>query len=406
MRQPTVTRPAHPRGALSLVPSATGPRRIRVAQIVTRLIAGAGGVALRGALALDRERFEVVILASDVGSLLTEAEQAGFRVVRLRHLRPELGARNDLLAWRELVGHLGRFDVVHTHSAKAGALGRLAAHRAGVPAVVHTFHGFPFHDFQSPPRRQAYIEIERRLGRITHEFLAVGGAVAAQAIRLRITPPDHVRVIAAAIQPGAVPVSPASRQAARRLLGLPEDAVVVGTVGRLDHQKAPEHLVAAVAALKRPDLYAVWIGDGPLRARTQRRISDRGLTDRFRLLGQRSDVAALLPGLDVFAMASLYEGLPCAVVEAMDCGVPVVATAVNAVPELVVPGRTGMLARPGDPASLARGLAYLLDHPARAARMAAQARAQLGDRFTPRTLGEDLVETYEAALAGPRSGGR
>lgn len=372
----------------------------RVAVVVTRFIAGAGGVALRGALALDPNEYSVTIFSAPGGSLLAEAEQAGFKVVRLKHMRPELSPREDASALRELQDELGSgdFDVVHTHSSKAGALGRFAAHRVGVPAIVHTFHGFPFHDFQFGPLRAAYIAIERQLGRITDQFLAVGGAVAAQAISLRIAPTERVRTIASAIQLDIPPVSPSTRAAARRLMGLPESAKVVGTVGRLAAQKAPQDLVAAIESMGRPDVYCVWVGDGPLREDVTRLIERRKLTKQFLLLGERSDVAALLPGFDIFALASHYEGLPCSVVEAMTCGVPVAATAVNAVPEVVVPGRTGLLVPPGAPALLGRAMAYLMDHPAEGARMALAARVHLGNRFHPEVLGRDLSETYELAL--------
>lgn len=368
--------------------------------VVTRFIAGAGGVALRGALALDPNEYSVTIFSAPGGSLLAEAEQAGFKVVRLKHMRPELSPRQDPSALRELLHELGagHFDVVHTHSSKAGALGRFAAHRVGVPAIVHTFHGFPFHDFQFGPVRAAYIAIERQLGRITDQFLAVGGAVAAQAISLRIAPTERVRTIASAIQLDIPPVSPSTRASARRLMGLPDTAKVVGTVGRLAAQKAPQDLVAAIEAMGRPDVYCVWVGDGPLREDIARLIERRKLTKQFLLLGERSDVAALLPGFDIFALASHYEGLPCSVVEAMTCGVPVTATAVNAVPEVVVPGRTGLLVPPGAPALLGKAIAYLMDHPSEGARMALAARVHIGNRFDPEILGRDLSETYQLAL--------
>lgn len=368
--------------------------------VVTRFIAGAGGVALRGALALDPNEYSVTIFSAPGGSLLAEAEQAGFKVVRLKHMRPELSPRQDPSALRELLQELGagHFDVVHTHSSKAGALGRFAAHRVGVPAIVHTFHGFPFHDFQFGPVRAAYIAIERQLGRITDQFLAVGGAVAAQAISLRIAPTERVRTIASAIQLDIPPVSPSTRASARRLMGLPDTAKVVGTVGRLAAQKAPQDLVAAIEAMGRPDVYCVWVGDGPLREDVTRLIERRKLTKQFLLLGERSDVAALLPGFDIFALASHYEGLPCSVVEAMTCGVPVTATAVNAVPEVVVPGRTGLLVPPGAPALLGKAIAYLMDHPSEGARMALAARVHIGNRFDPEILGRDLSETYQLAL--------
>jgi len=172
----------------------------------------------------------------------------------------------------------------------------------------------------------------------------------------------------------------------------------IGTTARLDAQKAPLDMVTAFAALGRRDVHMVWIGDGNLRTKTERLIERKGIRDRFSLLGNRTDVSSLLPAFDVFAMSSLYEGLPCAVAEAMAFGIPVVATAVNSVPEIVLAGRTGLLATPGDPASLARALAYMLDHRSEAARMAKAARANIGRRFRPDVYGRDLAEAYELAL--------
>jgi len=399
VRQPTKAVPRLPQ----LPAPAHQSGRVRVAQIITRFTAGAGGVALRGALALDQSRYAVTVLAADGGTLFDEAERAGLGAIRLRHMRPELNLWADPAALRELVGRLreGRYHIVHTHSSKAGALGRLAARRVGVPAVVHTYHGLPFHDFQSPMRRAAYVAVERWLGRITDRFLAVGSAVAGRAVRLGIAAPDRIRVIACAIDPGVALRTEATRSEARRLLGIPASALVVGTVGRLDYQKAPQDLVTAIAALRRPDVWGVWVGDGPRRPAMRRLVARRGLGQRILFLGERADVGALLPAFDVFAMASRYEGIPCALVEAMTCGIPVVATAVNAVPEVVVPGQTGLLVPPAAPAALSRALEHLLAHPAEAARMAAAGRAHLGDRFFPPALGRDLTETYEAALDHP-----
>ena len=171
--------------------------RIRVATIVTRFMSGAGGVALRGAMALDPERYETTIFAGGGDRLLDEASAAGFEVVQLQHLIPELSPPQDRRGLQELRSRLrhGHFDVVHTHSAKAGALGRMAAAQVGVPRIVHTFHGFPFHEFQSPARRMAYVAIGRRTGPHTSAFLAVGSGVAAEAIRRRIAAPHLLRTI-------------------------------------------------------------------------------------------------------------------------------------------------------------------------------------------------------------------
>jgi glycosyltransferase involved in cell wall biosynthesis len=377
-------------------------RPIRVAQVVTRLSAGAGGITLRGAIGLPKERYQTTIFAAEGGLLTDVANEAGMTVVPLRHMAIGRGLYPwvDGPGYRELLALLGagQFDIVHTHSAKAGALGRLAAQRVGTRAIVHSFHGFPFHHFQSRPVRQTLLAIERRLARITDYFLTDGTVVAAEAVRLKIAPPERIRAIASPVDGDIAPATPASRAHARRMLGLPEQAKVVGTAARLESQKAPLDMVRAIAGLDRRDIRVVWFGDGPLRARTQRLIDSSGLHDRFQLVGNRSDVAALLPALDVFAMSSLYEGLPCAVVEAMMCGIPVVATAVNSVPEIVLSGKTGLLARAGDPASLGRALAYLIDHPAEGARMASEARLLVGERFQADVLGDDLAQAYTIAL--------
>ena len=377
--------------------------RLRVAQVVTRFMAGAGGVALRGALALDPSHYEVVFVIGSGNRLIQEAQEAGFEVVIQEHLRSELSFTHDRAALADLKAICGdgQFDVVHTHSAKAGALGRLAARDAHVGRIVHTYHGFPFHAFQSRLRRQTYIRIERSLGKFTDAFLAVGPAVAAEAIVRRIAPPERVRTIGVAVSSGLAPEL-SDQAEARRLLGVPPGMRVVGTVGRLDFQKAPGDFVNALAALHRKDVFGVWIGDGPLRTKTEKLAARRGLSGRMSFLGERSDVANLLPGLDVFAMASRYEGLPCAIVEAMAAARPVVATAVNAVPNVVVSGETGLLVPPGRPDLLSRALGYLLENPTVAARLGAAGRAHIGNDLSPAALGTVLDETYRTEFVRAR----
>jgi glycosyltransferase involved in cell wall biosynthesis len=296
--------------------------------------------------------------------------------------------------------------VVHTHCAKAGAVGRLAAHRAGVGRVIHTFHGFPFHEFQPAWRRAGYVAIERRMSRYTDAFLAIGTAVATEALRLRLTTPERIR----AISPAVAPVLPAAgevRARARRMLDLPLGACVMGNVGRVAYQKAPEHFVEALAA-QRDDVWGIWIGGGPDLERMRELAERRGVAGRMRWLGHRDDVADLLPAFDVFVMPSRYEGLPCALVEAIGAGIPVVASAVNAVPEMISPGQTGLLVVPQQPQQVADAVRYVLDHPEQARRMTQAARERLDARFTAEHLGEVLDETYRGpsrrSVARSRSG--
>jgi glycosyltransferase involved in cell wall biosynthesis len=397
---PLADLPARPGGQAGSGPQATaltGP--LRIATVIARLEGGAGLQALRGACALDPDSFEVTLITGRGDHLLAAAGQAGVRTRLEPALRHELDPVRDGQAVRRLTSLFleNRFDVVHTHGAKAGAVGRPAARRAGVPRVVHTYHGFPFHEFQSVLRRSAYVAIERRLARVTDLVLCTGTAVAAEAVRRGLADPGRVRAIGVAV-PGAedktVPDrnNPQARARARLALGLPADATVVGAVGRLTYQKAPEDFIAALRRLG-PGVTGVWIGDGELAGRVTR-LARTVPGGNVLFPGERQDVPDLLPALDVFVLPSRYEGLPTVVVEAMLAGVPVVATAVNAVTDLVIPGETGLLVPPRRPDLLASAVRQLLDSPAEAARMAAAARDRIGARYGVAALRDALEAAY------------
>jgi len=399
---------------------AGGGRPLHVATVITRLEGGAGTHALRGARTLDPRGYQVTVITGSGGRLVDEADAAGLEVLVEPSLRAPIALRDDLRALGKLDALLRdrHFDVVHTHCAKAGAVGRLAARRAGVPRIVHTYHGFPFHEFQSAARQRAYIAIERRLGRFTDLALCVGSGVAVEAVRRRLLEPQRIRTIGVVIPeaersapclphpaPGGwAEGSPAARarRRARLALGLPPEAVVIGAVGRLTYQKAPEDFLAALRSLARPGVIGVWIGGGELAGRVADLAVGRA-GPRVMLAGERADVPGLLPAFDVFALPSRYEGLPTAVVEAMACGIPVVATAVNAVGDVVVPGETGLLVPPGRPDLMATAVAYLLDSPADAARMAANAYATVRVRYHEAALQRALVSAYTPPESQPTS---
>src|SRR6202022_4332673 len=213
--------------------------------------------------------------------------------------------------------------------------------------------------------------------------LCVGAGVAVEAVRRGLVAPERIRTIGVVVDGVAgadLPArAPEARDRARRALGVPADATVVGAVGRLAYQKAPEDFLAMMRHLGRANVVGVWVGGGELAENISRLAGAQG--GRIVLAGERTDVPEVLPAFDIFALPSRYEGLPTAIVEAMVCGIPVVATAVNAVSDVVVPGETGLLVPPQRPDLMADAVRYLLDRPAVAVRMADNARARLGDRF-------------------------
>jgi len=377
----------------------SGLRPLRVATLITRLEGGAGVLTVRGAKALDPARFQSTIITGSGSHLLEEAAAAGLEVIMEPTLRAPIDPRNDVRALRALSSLLRQrsFDVAHTHTSKAGALGRMAARRAGVPRIIHTYHGFPFHEFQSPGRRTAYIAIERRLGRITDVALCVGTGVAVEAVRRGLIAPERIRTIGVAVDGMSgteLPArTPGARARARHALGVPAGATVIGAVGRLTYQKAPEDFLTMIGQLSRADVVGVWVGGGEL-AEHVGRLAAKQPAGRVVLAGERTDVPQVLPAFDVFALPSRYEGLPTVVVEAMVCGIPVVATAVNAVADVVVPGETGLLVPPQRPDLMADAVRYLLDRPAVAAYMAANARARLADRFGIAAIRDALTAAY------------
>ncbi|XVQ12374.1 glycosyltransferase [Spirillospora sp. CA-255316] len=406
-------------------------RKLRVATVITRFNGGAGQVALNGALALDPSCYERAVITGGVGidsaaaagsdgpgaevrygedavahaaagDFTPRAHAAGMEIVQVRPLVPQISPREDRAALRTLTRVLaeGRYDVVHTHSAKGGVIGRIAAARAGVPRIVHTWHGFPFNEFQSWPRRAAYIRLERIAARRTDAFLAIGSETVTTALRLGLATPERIRLSWPAVDVDAYAAAPGSRAQARRRLDLPLGVKVVGSIGRLTYQKGPEIFARALARLPE-DVFGLWVGGGAMAGELEKLTARLGIADRMRWLGHRDDVAQVMPAFDVLAMASRWEGLPCVLVEAIGAGIPLVATAVPSNQDLVLSGETGLLVPPQDPAGLAAAIGHLLDHPAEAARMAGRARERVGDWFSPGYLGAVLNETYRGSSKRP-----
>ncbi|WP_067453335.1 glycosyltransferase [Actinomadura macra] len=407
--------------------SATGDRKLRVATVITRFNGGAGQVALNGALSLPDGGYERAIVTGGVGmdssassrtetvlygeaavanaaagDLTPQAHAAGMEIVQVGPLVPQISPRDDRAALRTLTRVLaeGRYDVVHTHSAKGGVIGRVAAARAGVPRIVHTWHGFPFHEFQSWARRRAYIRLERVAAKHTDAFLAIGSETVTTALRLGLATPERIRLSWPAVDVDAYATAPGSRAHARRRLDLPLGVKVVGSIGRLTFQKGPEIFVKALARLP-DDVFGLWVGGGTMAGELERLTAKLGVGERMRWLGHRDDVAAVLPAFDLMAMSSRWEGLPCVLVEAIGAGIPLVATAVPSNQDLVLAGETGLLVPPGDPERLAGAISALLDDPSAAARMAERARARVGDWFSPAHLGTVLDETYRGVSERP-----
>ncbi len=359
-------------------------RRTRVLLVITRLeLGGAQRVVLHTARELDRSRFEVA-LAWGPGDLLDPEAAAidDLQLFEVPSLVRPVAPVSDLRAFAGLRGVIRTFrpDVVHTHSSKAGILGRLAARREKVPAVVHTVHGFGFTPLQSPPMRFAFRTVEKALARRTDHFVTVSESDRRRGVELGLFPEERATVIRAGIDLAAFGAA-SNGAAVRERLGIPTEVPLVTQIGNFKPQKAPLDFVkvAAAVAAQCPEAWYVMVGDGPLRPAAEDLARSLGVADRMVFCGWWDDVPALLATTTVSVLTSVHEGLPCSVVEALAAGVPVVATAVDGTPEVIAPGVNGYLAPVGDVGALAHFVSRLLNDPDERARMAAAARDGLHD---------------------------
>jgi glycosyltransferase involved in cell wall biosynthesis len=340
-----------------------------VCHVITKLeLGGAQEVAKRVVSSLDRRQFRPVLLAGP-GGLLTE-EAHGLEGVEVRlipSLLREIRPLQDLRALWELVGTFRRLrpKIVHTHSSKAGILGRLAAWLAGVPCILHTIHGYGITPAQPFWQQRALIALEWMVGRITTHWIAVSQADRRQGMDWGLFTASKVSVVRPGIDPTAFAarIEMPERDRLRAMLGVGPDHLLVGTVSCLKPQKSPEDFVRVAALVCERVGAAKWVlvGDGALRPQIEALIQARGLQERVTLLGWRRDVAALMKAFDVFVLTSQWEGLPCALLEARASRIPIVATRVGGAAEAIVEGIQGTLCPAGDVRAMADRVCQILE---------------------------------------------
>jgi glycosyltransferase involved in cell wall biosynthesis len=327
-----------------------GGRRPRLLLLITLAETGGAQGYVMALLPAVTERFEVTVAAHGEGPLRDAAIAAGVRYVSLRHVRRALSPWRDPLGLVELMALMRRYrpEIVHTSSSKAGILGRLAAWLAGVPIRIFTVHGWAFTAYAGFPGR-LYRVAERSMLPLTSATICVAEYERRVGIAAGACRAEQTVVIPNAVQVSALPRS------------MPRGGVVeLISVGRLRAPKDFITLARALARLERGSFRASLVGDGPDRSMIEAELEQLGLGDSVRLLGDRSDVPRLLAAADVFVCSSRSEGMPVSIIEAMAVGLPVVASAVGGVPELVDDQRTGLLVVPGAAAALADALARVI----------------------------------------------
>ncbi len=346
-----------------------------VCHIITMLeLGGAQQNTLFTVSHLDPARFRPVLITGEPGPLDEEARNlAGVEFHQVPSLVRAIRPLSDLRALLALARLLRRLKpaIVHTHSSKAGILGRLAARLAGVPVIIHSIHGFGFTRYQPAPVRRLLIALECLAARVTSRFFAVSEANRQLGVELGLFPEGRCAVIRSGVDVASIRRLEVDTAAKKRELGLEPGRPTVGMVAPMKAQKAPLDFVrvAAKVAAKRPDTQFLFVGDGELRGAMEAEIARLDLAKSFRLAGWRRDVPAVMRCLDVFVLTSLWEGLPRVYLEALAGGVPVVGTRVDGAAEVVQDGVNGYLLAPGDVQGMADRVIALLANPTMAADM-------------------------------------
>jgi glycosyltransferase involved in cell wall biosynthesis len=368
------------------------PEKIRVLHVITRLIlGGAQENTLLTVTHLDRGRYATTLASGPTegpeGSL-EDRIPANVEFVRVSELVRDPHPVSDVVALGRLTALMrrGRYHIVHTHTTKAGLLGRIAAAAARVPVVVHTPHGHAFHDYLGSAGSRALVWAERALARWTDRMICLTEAEKADHVRFGIGPAEQFEVIHSGVDIEGFAATRISRGEKRKALGLPPAGPLVGCVARLVHVKGVHYLLDAVPVIRAavPAATVVFVGDGPLRGELERRAAMNGLNGAAVFLGLRRDVAEILPLFDVVVLPSLNEGMGRAAVEAMAAGRPVIGAKVSGIQNVIKDGETGLLVPPADATALAQAVIRCL-----------------GDPNSSRAMGKRARQTIDAYGIGP-----
>ena len=374
---------------------------LRVLHPITRLtLGGSSENTIASCVALGRAGYDCILATSfreSDASSLADARRRGCRVVDIPALGREVAPLADLTALAELVRLIRRERpaIVHTHTSKAGFIGRLAAVIARVPAVIHQPHGHIFYGYYSPRRTAVFTVLERQAARWTDRIITLTDRGAQEHLARGIGRAEQYVAVPSGVPTAELRAAAPPRGESRPRLGLDPDAFVVVGLGRLVPIKGFDLLVRALPAVAAqiPSARVVLVGDGAERAHLEAIAAAMGVSERLRLTGETTDVASYLAAADVVAVPSRNEGMGRVIVEAMALGLPVVATAVGGIPDVVTDGECGRLVEPEDVDALAAALIELGRDPA-LRRKLGEAAVRRAEAFSTAVASEKLLAVY------------
>jgi len=360
--------------------------KIKIAEIVTKLeLGGAQKNVLTIIRGLPKDKYDFFLITSR-GFLADEVLAIpGIKVFFINNLKRQISPLNDIitsfLLWRILRKY--RIDIVHTHSSKAGILGRFAARLAGVKTIFHTIHGWSFHDYQNIVIKKAYVMLERIAAHFTTNLIAVSNYDIEKGLRNKIGTRSQYRLIRYGIDISKYQNPDIERGREDLLLNIRKESPVIGMVACFKPQKAHANFlkIARMVLREIPEVHFVFVGDGVLRKDVQTMASSFDKKENFHFLGWRQDIERIYHSIDILALSSLWEGLPLVFIEAGASGKPVVATAICANHEVIHNGINGFLVKPDDINDFSGRLIFLLKNKTLASQMGSRAKEFLLSDF-------------------------
>jgi len=338
--------------------------KIKVVHIITLLeLGGAQENTLYTCEHLDKNKFDVMLLCGKGGIL--DAQTKNIRIYFVKELMREICPFYDLIAFIKIYKILKKEkpDIVHTHSSKAGIIGRWAAYYAKVPLIIHTFHGFGFNDEQNYFVRKIYILAERLTAKITDKLVAVSYENISKGLKNKIGNELQYTMIRSGIKLQDYQID-IDFEKKKKEFGLKNEHIV-GMIACFKKQKAPLDFIKTAKSVcaEKPDAKFILVGDGVLRKRIEAEIKKLNLEKNVILTGWRKDTNEIIKIFDVFVLTSLWEGLPRVIVESMSAGIPVVATYIDGTKEIVQEGLTGFVVHPHETEKMAERILRLLNNP-------------------------------------------
>lgn len=382
---------------------------IRVVRVIGRLNVGGSALHVVNLSAdLDSNRFKQVLVCGtekpSEGSMLDYASCRGIQPVVIPQIVTEFGlGLKDLKAFAKLYRLIRRErpHIVDTHTAKAGFLGRLAGRLAGVPIIIHTYHGHVLRGYYGPMKTWLLRRMEQALARLTDCIIAVSEQVKRDLVAYRVATPQKILVMPLGFELAPFLSCKDQQGQFRHELGVTENTPLVGIIGRICPIKNHRLFLDAAAqvAACEPRTHFAIVGDGALRADMEQYTRELNIDNRVIFTGWRRDLPRIYADLNVLVVSSDNEGTPVAVIEAMAAGCPVVATNVGGLPDLIADGQTGYLVLPGDPEALATAILRLLRDPDTASGMAQRGQGKARQYFAIERLINDVEKLYTQLLS-------